>query len=152
MKKSMLPIFWVFVGACTIEMPEPTVEMVRMCTRRGFSNARCIMANQSGACVEFNCTNLTGCSIDGGVTADGGIPCNETCDGRCGTYDQSESCQCDSYCQTYNDCCIDYVAICVADQDGGIKASFPSTLTPEQTARRAVTPEQAMTRRRPVNH
>ena len=53
-----------------------------------------------------------------------------SCVGRCGNYNASEACQCDTYCEQYGDCCVDYDYTCgsgggsAATQGGGAPASF----------------------------
>ncbi|TPV96658.1 MAG: hypothetical protein B7733_03905 [Myxococcales bacterium FL481] len=41
-----------------------------------------------------------------------------SCQGRCGDFDASESCQCDDQCVRYNDCCSDLERICNGGGDG----------------------------------
>ena len=36
-----------------------------------------------------------------------------TCSGKCGVYSPSATCNCDTYCADYGDCCIDKLALCV---------------------------------------
>ncbi|MEK6942802.1 MAG: hypothetical protein AABX00_01940 [Nanoarchaeota archaeon] len=35
-----------------------------------------------------------------------------SCAGRCGNYDSAKSCQCDSACANYGDCCSDKKTVC----------------------------------------
>lgn len=37
----------------------------------------------------------------------------ETCQGKCGQYNQGWSCQCDDACKKYGDCCSDYDQVCL---------------------------------------
>ena len=37
------------------------------------------------------------------------------CFGRCGNYDSTQSCQCDSLCGSYGDCCGDYSLKCIGN-------------------------------------
>lgn len=98
------------LGGCE-DLPEPEPWMVHVCTSRGYGNAHCTGA-AGGVCTDFICGNLTECRVDGGVTADGGVPCAETCSGRCGGYNASATCQCDELCSQYGDCCPDLGAVC----------------------------------------
>lgn len=94
------------------ELPEPTDHQHGVCIDRGYARAHCTGRAGGGGCGSFICGNLTVCRVDGGVTADGGVPCAETCDGRCGNYDSSKTCQCDDQCHVYGDCCPDLGALC----------------------------------------
>ncbi len=51
-----------------------------------------------------DCTN---CTSDCGT-----CPTEATCTERCGNYNSSKSCQCDSQCTQFNDCCTDYSSLC----------------------------------------
>ncbi|KAK6173058.1 hypothetical protein SNE40_016592 [Patella caerulea] len=43
-----------------------------------------------------------------------------SCQGRCGSnLDNSQSCQCNSHCKQFNDCCNDYDILCGGGDDGG---------------------------------
>ncbi|XP_068226063.1 uridylate-specific endoribonuclease-like [Palaemon carinicauda] len=42
---------------------------------------------------------------------------SDSCFGRCGDKDSSKSCQCNSSCKKYHDCCSDYFDICFSCQD-----------------------------------
>jgi hypothetical protein len=41
-----------------------------------------------------------------------GPPPEESCEGRCGSFDSSKPCQCDSACTSFGDCCVDKVELC----------------------------------------
>lgn len=53
-----------------------------------------------------------------------------SCVGRCGTYDSGEICQCDSYCESYNDCCVDIDYSCGSAFAGGSNFSAPGGRPP----------------------
>jgi hypothetical protein len=54
--------------------------------------------------------------------SDAGMQNNLSCfDRGCTSYDPTATCQCDSTCEDYGDCCDDYMTLCVSgDVDGGI--------------------------------
>ncbi|XP_045138291.1 poly(U)-specific endoribonuclease-like [Portunus trituberculatus] len=41
----------------------------------------------------------------------------QSCVGRCGVNDGVSSCQCNSVCSNFNDCCDDYIAVCLSCKD-----------------------------------
>ncbi|XP_062602694.1 uridylate-specific endoribonuclease-like, partial [Saccostrea cucullata] len=44
----------------------------------------------------------------------------DTCSGRCGAgHDPSKTCQCNTHCGTYGDCCADYHALCTQQTCSG---------------------------------
>ena len=62
--------------------------------------------------------------VDAGATdtgpadvAPGDVPAGTSCEGNCGTYVSGASCQCDSGCVEYGDCCEDYLTLCKKDED-----------------------------------
>ena len=61
------------------------------------------------SCNGGQCTWDGGGGGSGGGTSGGGSP--NSCEGICGQ--QAPSCYCDAQCEQYNDCCPDYVEICV---------------------------------------
>ncbi len=50
---------------------------------------------------------VTGIQCDGGGGNPGG-----SCEGRCGNFDPSQSCQCDDACTQFGDCCSDFEELC----------------------------------------
>jgi len=65
------------------------------------------------------------------VSGDGGV--TGSCVGKCGKYEQGASCQCDSGCAQYGDCCPDLKQVCGGDDAGTTDAGEPDTTTPDIT-------------------
>ena len=74
------------------------------------------MSNESGGQDLFLCSDYN--DADGNACACGGNPPppppppGDSCEGRCGDFDPAESCQCDSQCTFFGDCCDDFQEIC----------------------------------------
>jgi hypothetical protein len=51
-----------------------------------------------------------------------------SCKGRCGGFDSSAACQCDSLCTTYGDCCYDYGGQCLKSRFGKCSCAFDCSL------------------------
>jgi vibriolysin len=55
---------------------------------------------------------------DVGIACDGGGgPGGGSCEGRCGTFDPNQSCQCDDQCAQFGDCCDDFEELCTGAPD-----------------------------------
>ncbi len=65
-------------------------------------------ANELAALVQ--CIQTMSCPGQGGG-GDGGTPAG-SCQGKCGQWSDKWSCNCDSKCASYSDCCADKVALC----------------------------------------
>ncbi|KAI8492845.1 hypothetical protein Bbelb_294420 [Branchiostoma belcheri] len=51
-------------------------------------------------------------------------PCekdNDNCTGRCGSWRNTHTCQCDASCQTFGDCCDDYEEVCKHQESASLK-------------------------------
>jgi len=52
------------------------------------------------------------CKIDPGQKCYVGSIKVDSCSGKCGSYAEGAACQCDDQCESWNDCCVDYKALC----------------------------------------
>jgi subtilisin family serine protease len=76
------------------------------------------MSNEAGGQDLFLCSDYN--DSDGNACACSGEPPppppppppGDSCEGRCGEFDPSESCQCDNLCQFFGDCCDDFGDVC----------------------------------------
>jgi subtilisin family serine protease len=77
------------------------------------------MNNEQGAQDLFLCSDYN--DADGNACACGGTPPPpppaDSCQNACGTFDGNRSCQCDSQCAQFNDCCPDFNQFCAPAAD-----------------------------------
>ena len=75
------------------------------------------MSNESGGqdlflCSDYNDADGNACACSGNPPPPPPPPPGDSCEGRCGEFDPAESCQCDSACQFFGDCCDDIAEVC----------------------------------------
>jgi subtilisin family serine protease len=75
------------------------------------------MSNEAGGqdlflCSDFNDADGNACACSGTPPPPPPPPPGNSCVGRCGQFDASAACQCDSQCTTFGDCCPDLAAAC----------------------------------------
>lgn len=63
----------------------------------------------AGVCISSVCCV---CPVGKSCNADGLCVGDESCAGKCGTYDKAASCQCDDQCDGAGDCCDDKTVVC----------------------------------------
>ena len=76
-------------------------------------------AGQTKDCDDEDGSTVDSCDPNTGLCKNtkkpGCSPSANSCAGRCGEYDGSAACQCDSACKTYQDCCPDIDQVCGAN-------------------------------------
>ncbi len=72
-------------------------------------------AGSGAKCGDYVCASTETCETcptDCGSCMDGGGGGPGSCQGKCGKYDATSTCQCDASCKQYSDCCSDFDQVC----------------------------------------
>jgi subtilisin family serine protease len=77
-----------------------------------FKAVKGAMSNENGGqdillCSDFNDSDGNACACGGAPPPPPPPPPGDSCQGRCGTFDPTKTCQCDQLCTIFGDCCAD---------------------------------------------